>query len=61
MTVKAHLHAGARPGVMIINHGWQEEHFISGHYNDVTSTVTGPRFSSNSVFENLVEIEKVGA
>ena len=59
VTLKAHLHAGARPGIMIMNHGWQEEQFISGHYQDVTSTITGARFNSNSVFENLVQVEKV--
>ncbi|WP_449315472.1 molybdopterin-containing oxidoreductase family protein [Rubneribacter sp.] len=57
---KAVVSAGTRPGVVVMDHGWQDEQFIEGHYNDLSSVASHKRFPSGCWFDGLVEIEKIG-
>lgn len=55
---------GIKPGVLNINQGWWPEHFIEGHYSDVTQMPLNPAQetileSNYPIFDCLVEVEKV--
>lgn len=56
---KAAVNPGTRKGVVIMDHGWQEDQFIEGHYNSLTSVYTHPRYPAGCFFDSLVDIEKV--
>jgi anaerobic selenocysteine-containing dehydrogenase len=59
VVLKANLHAGLRPGVLCMDHGWQEGQFIEGHYSDLSSRADHPAVSNNCYFDCLVEVKKV--
>lgn len=55
---RAQVSAGVRPGVLVMDHGWHEEQFVSGHYNSLTSNYAHPHFANTNAFDCAVEIEK---
>ena len=57
-TCKAFLNPGTRPGVVQMDHGWQDEQFVQGHYQDVTSNYSGNVFANNCYHDCMVEIEQ---
>lgn len=59
VVLKAALNPGCRPGVLVIDHGWEKHHFIDGHYNELSSFATWPRFAQDNWFDCLVQMEKV--
>ena len=59
VTLKAVINAGCRPGVLVIDHGWEESSFIDGHYSDLSSCASWPRFEQCNWFDCLCEMEKV--
>lgn len=59
VTLKAVFNAGCRPGFLVIDHGWTKDHFIDGHYADLTSCATKQRFAQDNWFDCLCEMEKV--
>jgi molybdopterin-containing oxidoreductase family molybdopterin binding subunit len=59
VVVKAALSAGVRPGVLVLDHGWQEDQFIEGHYQDLTSRRVHPAFANNNYFDALADIKKI--
>lgn len=57
-TCKVYLNPGTRPGVVQMDHGWQDEQFVQGHYQDVTSNFSGNVFANNCYHDCMVEIER---
>lgn len=61
---KAHVHVteGIKPGALNLTQGWWPEHFIEGHYSDLTHMPLNPAQetileSNYPVFDCLVEVE----
>ena len=59
VTLKAVINAGCRPGVLVIDHGWEQDSFIDGHYSNLSSCASWPRFEQDNWFDCLCEMEKV--
>lgn len=59
LVIKADINAGTRPGVLMIDHGWVEDEFIEGHYQDLSSRATSDFIINNAYFDCLVQAEKV--
>ncbi len=59
VTLKAVINPGCRPGVLVIDHGWERDNFIDGHYSDLSSCTSWPRFEQDNWFDCLCEMEKV--
>ncbi|MEC4184772.1 molybdopterin-dependent oxidoreductase [Adlercreutzia sp. R21] len=58
VVLKAVINNGCRPGVIVIDHGWEKDAFIEGHYSDLTSIETWPRYEGSNYFDCLCEMEK---
>jgi len=59
VVIKVALNAGVRPGMLVIDHGWERDGYIDGHYSDLSTYETWPRFEQDNWFDCLVEMEKV--
>lgn len=59
VVIKAVLSAGVRPGILMMDHGWQEDQFIEGHYQDLTSRAVHPAIANNNYFDCLADITKM--
>ncbi len=59
VVIKVALNSGVRPGVLVIDHGWERDGYIEGHYSDLATSETWPRFEQDNWFDCLVEMEKV--
>ena len=58
VVLKAIVNNGARPGMVNIPHGWQEDQFIEGHYCDLLNPAMHPLLPNQCYNDCLVEIEK---
>lgn len=58
VVVRAAVNAGNHPGIIMIDHGWHDDQFVEGHYNDLPSTVSGMRYTAPSYYDTIVDIEK---
>jgi molybdopterin-containing oxidoreductase family molybdopterin binding subunit len=58
VVLKAHWHAGIRPGVVDTEHTWYQERYREGHYQAVTSPVLGGYADSTCHFDTLCQVEK---
>lgn len=58
VVVKATLDAAARPGCCVLNHGWDWDQMIDGHYQDLTNNYSEDYACNNNYFDVLCEIEK---
>lgn len=56
--VKAIVTEGIRPGTVNTPHGWQEDQYIEGHYQDLTSRETNPYIANSQFSDLLVQVEK---
>lgn len=59
VTLKAVINSGCRPGVLVIDHGWEEKNFIAGHYSNLSSCASWPRHAQDNWFDCLCEMEKI--
>lgn len=59
VVIKAVINPANRPGVVVIDHGWQADEFIQGHYSDLSSNVTSNAIITNAFFDCLVEAVKL--
>ena len=59
VVIKVVLNAGVRPGMLVIDHGWERDGYIDGHYSDLSTYETWPRFEQDNWFDCLVQMEKV--
>ena len=58
VVVKAALNPANRPGVLVIDHGWQKDDFIEGHYSDLSSHKSDVMVTNNAFFDCAVEVAK---
>ncbi len=58
VTVRAVIDNGHRPGMCCIPRGWQYDHFIEGHANDLASRAMNPNIANDYFSDTLVQIEK---
>ena len=58
VVVKAAVNPANRPGVLVIDHGWQKEDFIEGHYSDLSSHKSDVMVTNNAFFDCAVEVVK---
>ncbi|MBR2836385.1 MAG: molybdopterin-dependent oxidoreductase [Coriobacteriales bacterium] len=59
VVIKAVINAGVRPGLMVIDHGWERDSYIEGHYSDLSGHDTWQRYEQDNWFDCLVAVEKV--
>lgn len=59
VVIKAVLNAGVRPGMLVIDHGWEDTSYIEGHYSDLATSESWPRFEQDNWFDCLVKMEKI--
>ena len=58
VVVKAAINPANRPGVLVIDHGWQKDDFIDGHYSDLSSNKSDVMVTNNAFFDCVVEAVK---
>lgn len=58
VVVKAAINPANRPGVLVIDHGWQADDFIDGHYSNLSSNGSNDVIVNNAFFDCLVEAVK---
>lgn len=58
VVVKAALNPANRPGVLVIDHGWQKDDFIEGHYSDLSSHKSDVMVTNNAFLDCAVEVAK---
>ncbi|WP_139652121.1 molybdopterin-containing oxidoreductase family protein [Raoultibacter phocaeensis] len=56
--LKALVTEGIKPGVVSIPHGWQQEQFVEGHTQDLTSIQMNDFVSNSAFYDFLCEVEK---
>lgn len=59
VVIKVALNAGVRPGMLVIDHGWERDSYIEGHYSDLSTCESWPRYEQDNWFDCLVKMEKV--
>lgn len=59
MHIKAVINNGCKPGIIVIDHGWERDHYIEGHYGDLTPSFSWPRYEQDNWFDTLCQMEKV--
>lgn len=59
VVIKAEVTEGVRPETMCIRQGWQSDHFISGHAQNLTPRLMNDFCWNSSFYDFLCEIEKV--
>ena len=57
--LKAEIHAGIRPGMVVYPKGWQDDQFIEGHVANLISSYTIPAVYNQYYFDVLCEVEKI--
>lgn len=55
---KCAFHAGVRPGMAVMDHGWDWNQFKEGHYSDLTSIENNRYIPNQNYFDQLIQIEK---
>ena len=60
VVVKAAIDDGLMAGIVNLPHGWDVDHFIEGHYQDLTLDVTTPTVVNENYYDCLCEIEMWG-
>ncbi|RDB63966.1 dehydrogenase [Gordonibacter sp. 28C] len=60
VVIKAYLNPGICPGMVVIDHGWQDDQFIEGHYSDLSAAYVDQAIPGPAWFDCLCEVEKVG-
>lgn len=58
VVVKAAINPANRPGVLVIDHGWQKDDFIDGHYSSLSSNKSDVMVTNNAFFDCVVEAVK---
>jgi molybdopterin-containing oxidoreductase family molybdopterin binding subunit len=59
VVIKAVLNPGIRKGMLIMDHGWEGDQFIDGHYNNLSSRVSNRVIPNSNFFDCLCEIVKI--
>jgi molybdopterin-containing oxidoreductase family molybdopterin binding subunit len=59
VVLKAHLHAGMRPGIVVTEHTWYQERYKEGHFAAVTTPQLGGYADATCHFDTLCQVEKI--
>lgn len=59
VVIKAVINDGVRPGMLVIDHGWQGDQFIDGHYSDLSNRYVDAAIPGPAWFDCLCEAEKI--
>lgn len=57
-TLLARFNDGIRPGMIVIDHGWERDQFVDGFYSDLIGYNVTPVVANSYYFDALVDIEK---
>lgn len=57
-TLRARYSNGIRPGMVVIDHGWDKDQFVDGFYCDLAGPLLHPVVANSYYFDVLVEMEK---
>lgn len=57
-TLKMRVNDGIRPGMLVIDHGWERDQFVDGFYSDLIGYNVTPVVANSYYFDALVEMEK---
>ncbi|MEG2531965.1 MAG: molybdopterin-dependent oxidoreductase [Gordonibacter sp.] len=57
-TLLARFNNGVRPGMAVIDHGWDLDQFVDGFYCDLLGYNVTPVVANSYYFDTLIEIEK---
>lgn len=61
VVIKCAYHAGVRPGMVVMDHGWDWDQFIDGHYSDISSIINNRAVPNQNYFDILCDYEKYDA
>ena len=57
-TLRVRFNNGIRPGMVVIDHGWDLDQFVDGFYCDLLGYNVTPVVANSYYFDTLIEIEK---
>lgn len=57
-TLKVMYNNGIRPGMTVIDHGWDQDQFVDGFYCDLLGYNVTPVVANSYYFDTLIEMEK---
>lgn len=57
-TLLVRCNEGTRPGMAVIDHGWEKDQFVDGFYCDLLSHSITPVVANSYYFDTLVEMKK---
>lgn len=57
-TLRARFNNGIRPGMVVIDHGWDQDQFVDGFYCDLIGYNVTPVVANSYYFDALIDIEK---
>ncbi len=57
-TLRARFNDGTRPGMVVIDHGWDQDQFIDGFYCDLLGSNITPVVANSYYFDTLIQMEK---
>ncbi|MEG1831537.1 MAG: molybdopterin-dependent oxidoreductase [Raoultibacter sp.] len=57
-TLRVRFNNGIRPGMVVIEHGWDQDQFVDGFYCDLLGYNVTPVVANSYYFDALVQIEK---
>lgn len=58
-TLRVRANNGIRPGMAVIDHGWEKDQFVDGFYCDLLGYNISPVVANSYYFDVLVQMEKV--
>lgn len=59
VVMTAYLNPGLQPGVLSAPKGWEQRHYIDGHFSNLTSAVVNPACTNVAFNDVVVAIEKL--
>ncbi|MDO5023321.1 molybdopterin-containing oxidoreductase family protein [Slackia piriformis] len=57
-TLRVRYNDGTRPGVIVIDHGWEKDQFVDGFYIDLLGYNVTPVVANSYYFDTLIQMEK---
>lgn len=57
-TLRVQYNEGTRPGMVVIDHGWDQNQFVEGFYCDLLGHNVTPTVANSYYFDTLIQMEK---
>ena len=57
-TLRVQYNEGTRPGMVVIDHGWNQNQFVEGFYCDLLGHNVTPTVANSYYFDTLIQMEK---